>query len=85
MLGVGRWLSVGPVALVRQPPEPSLLSFPTLIPYNRATTGVGRGRGGANPQVSGLRGHHGRPGQIAQIYEGINQIQRVVIARSLLR
>jgi hypothetical protein len=29
-------------------------------------------------------GHPGRPGDITQIYEGTNQIQRIVIAKRLL-
>jgi hypothetical protein len=37
------------------------------------------------PQVSGLRGHRGMLEGITQIYEGTNQIQRIVIARNLLK
>jgi alkylation response protein AidB-like acyl-CoA dehydrogenase len=36
-------------------------------------------------QVSGLKGRYGRKAQITQIYEGTNQIQRVVIASNLLK
>jgi hypothetical protein len=39
----------------------------------------------ANVLFRGLCGHYGQQGQITQIYEGTNQIQRVVIARGLLR
>jgi alkylation response protein AidB-like acyl-CoA dehydrogenase len=38
----------------------------------------------AGPQVRDLRGHRGRREGITQIYEGTNQIQRIVIARKLL-
>jgi len=37
------------------------------------------------PQVSDLRGHPGQGEGITQIYEGTNQIQRIVIARNLLQ
>jgi hypothetical protein len=59
--------------------------IPTFIPTTAGNPVSPVGYVGAKPQVSGLRGRSGHPIQITQIYEGTNQIQRVVIARSLLR
>jgi alkylation response protein AidB-like acyl-CoA dehydrogenase len=39
----------------------------------------------AKAQVNALYGHAGRREGITQIYEGTNQIQRIVIARNLLQ
>ncbi len=60
-------------------------SIPIFIPTTEriwalAVVGVAK-----KPQVSSLRGPYGRQDQTTQIYEGTNQIQRVVIARNLLR
>ncbi len=41
--------------------------------------------GDAKQHVSSRRGRYGQAMTITQIYEGTNQIQRVVIARILLR
>ena len=58
---------------------------PYFHPYN--TSGIGRfrlARRGTKPQLSGLSRLQRIPGTITQIYEGTNQIQRVVIAKRLL-
>ncbi len=60
------------------------LSIPTFIPATRADAADAADRVHAKSQVCSLNAFYGRPGQITQIYEGTNQIQRIVIARNLL-
>jgi hypothetical protein len=59
--------------------------IPTRIPTTGTIVTVGTDAVDTDAQVSALGGRYGRALRITQIYEGTQQIQRVVIARGLLK
>ncbi len=59
--------------------------IPSIIPTTNTIWTLRAHTVDIEPHVSGLRGSNGQRVPITQIYEGTNQIQRVVIARSLLK
>jgi hypothetical protein len=59
--------------------------IPTVVPTTLAVCVGGVDGLDTKVQLGGLYGHRGRREGITQIYEGTNQIQRIVIARHLLR
>ena len=61
------------------------LCIPIFIPRTGANSADAVDGLDGNPQVSALHGRNGQSGQTTQIYEGTNQIQRVVMARQLLK